>query len=938
MVRTYARWVTRRPVSWAIVILTLLVGVFSGVYGIEVEQDDDVLAFLPDTNQEIRAFKDISRTFASTDVALVGLDPDDPFSPEFLTQLDALTEALRDMKGLDSALTLTNVGDFEPDPETGGIITAPLVRTVPTTADESAALRDKVMSRDHIVGTLISHDADAVVLYAFLQPDQQPRVIAQKIRDAVEVHFPDTPTYWGGAPFIGTWIYETTQADMAALTPWSVIAILFIMMVAFRDALGTVLGLVATGLGIAVSRAAMNVLGVSFNIVLSSMPVILFAVGSAYAIHMLSQYNTHAREVGPTAEAVERTIVATGPTVLAAGLTTVAGLLSFVTMDIGPMQTFGVFTALGIFSALLASLMFVPAVMALFPRPIRSGTSSFLLPITVAIAHGTRHRRAVAGVLTLAVLGIGSVFAGQVESRMDLAAFFDDDSEPAHGEAFLERRFGGSQFLQIRVEANHDDPIVLRQVQQLGDRLRVLPHVSGVTTIADPMGLIHEAMEGTRRLPDTSRQAAALFRFLDSDPSIAHLVTEDRQASLMQVKIDTSDSTALRELLDTVETLVASHAPTRWTSVPRDTAAHPTFLERASLRIASLVRHHGGPPTPVSAEAIMTALGAPPAPEASSDVASRVRSYFGSEECWVIVPEPLRAPIAATLSAGGPEASTDDLRQRLAGLDTAAQSDIDADMLFDEVLMAVEGELQSAWRNVLALSQAQQLLAQLDIALPSEDHRHRLQRDVAAVFQEAGSPTLIGPADASTPPEELATATWTVSGTPVLYRGLSRSVTANQFKSLGTALGLIFLIMTLYYRSPLTGLLATLPTGATLVVVYAVMGALDIHLDIGTSMLASIILGAGVDYAVHLLAAWDPRGGSATDAARHAVEETSHGIWTNAVMVAAGFFVLTLGDAKPLRNVGLLTSSAMLIAALSTFSLIPLLAAARAYRTPPELD
>ena len=31
---------------------------------------------------------------------------------------------------------------------------------------------------------------------------------------------------------------------------------------------------------------------------------------------------------------------------------------------------------------------------------------------------------------------------------------------------------------------------------------------------------------------------------------------------------------------------------------------------------------------------------------------------------------------------------------------------------------------------------------------------------------------------------------------------------------------------------------------------------LIIGLDIGTSMLASIIIGAGVDYAVHLLAAW----------------------------------------------------------------------------------
>ena len=44
------------------------------------------------------------------------------------------------------------------------------------------------------------------------------------------------------------------------------------------------------------------------------------------------------------------------------GLTTVLGLLSFLAMDIQPMRTFGLFTAIGIFATLVFSLTFVPAV------------------------------------------------------------------------------------------------------------------------------------------------------------------------------------------------------------------------------------------------------------------------------------------------------------------------------------------------------------------------------------------------------------------------------------------------------------------------------------------------------------------------------------------------------------------------------------------------
>ena len=43
-------------------------------------------------------------------------------------------------------------------------------------------------------------------------------------------------------------------------------------------------------------------------------------------------------------------------------------------------------------------------------------------------------------------------------------------------------------------------------------------------------------------------------------------------------------------------------------------------------------------------------------------------------------------------------------------------------------------------------------------------------------------------------------------------------------------------------------------------------------------------------------------------------------------MVAAGFYVLTLGEAKALQNVGWLTCTAMLVASVATFVTIPALA------------
>jgi predicted RND superfamily exporter protein len=176
-----------------------------------------------------------------------------------------------------------------------------------------------------------------------------------------------------------------------------------------------------------------------------------------------------------------------------------------------------------------------------------------------------------------------------------------------------------------------------------------------------------------------------------------------------------------------------------------------------------------------------------------------------------------------------------------------------------------------------------------------------------------------------------------VSGTPLLHRGLSTSTRENQAKSLLGALCLVALVLSIRFRSLATGVLALTPTLGALALIYGGMGALGIRLDIGTSMLASIVIGAGVDFAVHQLSAWYASESEGLDAAAaRANARTGTAILTNALAVAAGFFVLTLGEARPLKNVGGLTAAGLLVAAACTLTLIPALAKRRRY--DPRVD
>ena len=90
-----------------------------------------------------------------------------------------------------------------------------------------------------------------------------------------------------------------------------------------------------------------------------------------------------------------------------------------------------------------------------------------------------------------------------------------------------------------------------------------------------------------------------------------------------------------------------------------------------------------------------------------------------------------------------------------------------------------------------------------------------------------------------------------VSGYPMIYSGMNRSVYNNQTRSMLLSCGLVLLALALFFRNGWLALAASIPAGITLLVTFGVMGIYDIPMDVGASMIASIALGVGIDYAVH---------------------------------------------------------------------------------------
>ena len=92
-----------------------------------------------------------------------------------------------------------------------------------------------------------------------------------------------------------------------------------------------------------------------------------------------------------------------------------------------------------------------------------------------------------------------------------------------------------------------------------------------------------------------------------------------------------------------------------------------------------------------------------------------------------------------------------------------------------------------------------------------------------------------------------------LTGSATLLGVLNHMVIRGQFISLVVSVCIILLIMSIVFRSFIGGLLATFPMSASVVMMFGLMGYLNITLNITTSLLTCILVGVGVDYTVHFL-------------------------------------------------------------------------------------
>ncbi|MDQ6970308.1 MAG: efflux RND transporter permease subunit [Mariprofundus sp.] len=149
-----------------------------------------------------------------------------------------------------------------------------------------------------------------------------------------------------------------------------------------------------------------------------------------------------------------------------------------------------------------------------------------------------------------------------------------------------------------------------------------------------------------------------------------------------------------------------------------------------------------------------------------------------------------------------------------------------------------------------------------------------------------------------------------------------------QIESLMIFLFIIFLLMSALFTSFKGGLIALVPSVIPVVLMFGVMGLLEIPLNPGTAMVAVIAIGIAIDSTIHMLSRYNVHSrnmGDAVLATQQAVRDEAFPMIATSVALALGFGMLLASDFAVIGQFGALAAATMLFALFANLVVTPLI-------------
>ena len=550
--------------------------------------DTSTEGFLSPDHPAILDYDRFREEFGRDELVIVGAATDAVLSSAFATRFQSLYReidtGLNNTEAVDSLINARYV--LGEDDE---LIVQDLFEPWPEKTEDFREILHRIDSNNLYRGLFVSRDltmATIIIRLHYLQPDESLTAgQAQALADAqtaklltdlnaiLERHRAEGMTlYVAGSPVVTHLLQESMLRDMRVFSLWVIVTIAVLLMILFRRASGVVLPLIVVLLSVVFTVSLMGLFRQPLQLPTAMLPTFLIVVGIGDSIHFLSLFFAEFNDTGDKRLAIIRALEHAGLAMFLTSLTTAAGMASFANADLLPISNLGVFTAVGVMSAFLVTIIVLPAGLRLLPiQPKSQGHSPHTSPLLDRLIDGATHfsfhyPKTILFVC-MALLVTSLSLATQMEFSHNPLKWLPDEMPQKQSIVAIDGELGGSISLEIVVDTGVDtgvyEPAFLRKLEQLGQELDRFStsefHVNKVLSITDLIKesnrALHDNDQAFYTIPDDRALVAQELFLLELSGSedLFRLVDREYRKARITLTLPWINALLYAPLMETLE-------------------------------------------------------------------------------------------------------------------------------------------------------------------------------------------------------------------------------------------------------------------------------------------------------------------------------------------------------------------------------------------------
>ena len=915
--------------SWLIIAASLAITAFFGWQLRKISIENTVRMYMPQSSESYQRMLKAEEDYGSMMVLGISLETSGEtiLTPEYIRIVQDVTEKIENVAYVESIDSIANM-DFIVGEEGSLKASGILGEDYSGSAEDMAAIKQRLVDWQEMYNrVIITDDGKTTQLMITLEPKDENGDMLNSKKQMKALHDiqaiceealegSDLEVRYFGDPVLSDNGYTFMVSDLLILIPFVALVVLLSLYFSFHTWSGTLLPLITVLMATIWSVGIMCMLNITFTIIGSVIPVCLVACGSAYGIHVLTHYYIGLDKINGEinkenhADAIEYGLKDVWVAVLLAGVTTVAGFISNITSPIMPLKSFSVFAAAGVVFSLLLSMTFIPAMLYVTPiskvgkhwrnkshltakirmrlekqlkrqggKTSAEATTNTLYTIYHFFS-GTKPRLIVSTLVLLLVAGIG--FKMLIVDTA-LVNYFPPDSKFRTDISYVDEHLAGSNTLYLIVSGEEKEASEVSAEEN---------------SVADAVSSDFDFGTTENNVADT---VADDFDFGPSDAQTDDFGFGEAQGATDDFGFGTGTSS---------ETAETQEEPKQYYML-----TNPEILKAVDGMQEYLLSRHEGIGKMVSFTTFIKRMNqVMNSPVPGDEKLSQT----------ITIEEGLNMLHKAYTQAGGDKANVSTIVTELEkqlnfnGLDyyevpyDVAKYPVDTrEQLGDLVtqyLYLLSSEQIQRFANNMTMPTA--IRTQVQLRTHSTD-------DTAAIIKDAQAY-----AAKHFPKGYKIEAT----GNGEMEYTMTKMVVDSQTTSILLSLAMVFIIISLSFRSVWAGIIGAIPLGLTILLNFMVMGYAGIALDLCTSIIESVAIGVGIDYTIHFMETYRAQRALTDDleeVTKNTFKTSGKGILTNAIAVGLGFCVLLFSRFIILRYIGALVAVVMFTSSTLAMTVIP---------------